>query len=111
MEQEGDQLIGAEQCAGHRTLELVCHPGGRVRVELLRAIDEAARASTPVDEALDESAPRAARSPPRASAARRASLLRHGAARYPSPQPSSRPPLRGLGRLTPANAVSRNWRS
>jgi hypothetical protein len=54
VQQKGDQVIGAEQCAGHRTLELVCYPGGRVRVELFRAIDEAARASTPVDEALDE---------------------------------------------------------
>jgi hypothetical protein len=46
MQQKGDQVIGAEECTGHRTLELVCHPAGRVRIELLRVIDKAARAST-----------------------------------------------------------------
>jgi hypothetical protein len=26
MQQEGDEVIGAEQCAGHRGLECVCIP-------------------------------------------------------------------------------------
>ena len=53
-QQEADQMIGAEQGARHRGLELVRHPGRRAGVELGRRVDEAARAAAPIDEALDE---------------------------------------------------------
>ena len=54
MQQEGDDVVGSEQRARHRRLELVGHPARGMRIELGGGVDEAARPAAPIDESLNE---------------------------------------------------------
>ena len=54
-QQEGDQMIRAEQRARHRRLKFVRHPVmAAPGVEFGGRINEAARSATPINEALDD---------------------------------------------------------